>query len=496
MNKINLEIDTIKDVQSEELNNLQEYINQIIPLKNIVLIEKFQYIIDYNRYIIAKKSNIDLNVFIKKINKLDLEVSKTDISRIKKFVLQVNITHNLQDKFILESTGKFFVDKRLSLLDIHKYYINPINKGQMIKNSAIDFFSSIKIFDFYKNQDDKKNFFGRRDIQKAIGAITGNVKKIEILSIIDSSEIHEMLSYLYSNHSDVIQIKHLHDSENSYIPSLFFILITFKLKNSHNYKNYIFYLEEEVNFGVASYVSKTTFSNKFFKLLEERFDIQFNNPNNINFNIKNKENIFELSLKNIIKKANTILNSNSTEVLEDINDLKKQIVSLKLHYPKMKYSYELLSNITEYISIAKKISIETKNGNSLNNTSYLIKEIIEKKLNININNLLDNALLEQIYLDKKINILNLRKSIFVNTVSDTNKALCDIFDDLKWTDTKSILLSLKTIENNKGKLNELFSYFNKINESLSNEELHSLFKNRILNQIYSGEYISLNFNTL
>ena len=90
-------------------------------------------------------------------------------------------------------------------------------------------------------------------------------------------------------------------------------------------------------------------------------------------------------------------------------------------------------------------------------------------------------------------ILNLRKSVFVNTVSDTNKALCDIFNELTWTDDKSLLLSLKTIENSTEKLNKLFSYFNNINENLSHEELHSLFKNRIINQIYSGEPISLSF---
>lgn len=493
MNKNNLKIDNIKDISLEELNILQEYLNQIIPLKNIKLIEKVKLIIDYNRYVFSKKSKINLNAYIKKISKFEIEISNTDISRIKKFIFKVNIEYKLKNKFILEGSGKIFIDKQLSLIDIHNYYTNPINRGQMIRKSEIDFFSSIKIFDFYKNSEDKKNFFKNDKILQAIKAITSRVRKIEILSIIETPEIHDMFSYLVTNHNNVTQIKHIDNNENIYIPSLFFILITFKLKNSNNYKNYIFYLEEEVNFGVASYVSKTTFSNQFFKLLKERFNTQFNNPNSIDFNIQKKEDVFEVSLRDTIEKANSILNASPLNIEKDISDLKNKIVSLKLHYPKMKYSYELLTKITEYIIIAKKISLETNNKKSLNNTSYLIKEIIEQKLNINITNLLDNALIEQIYIDKKINILNLRKSVFVNTVSDTNKALCDIFNELTWTDDKSLLLSLKTIENSMERLNKLFSYFNNINENLSYEELHSLFKNRIINQIYSGEPISLSF---
>ena len=493
MNKNNLKIDSKKDISLEELSVLQEYLNQIIPLKNIKLIEKAKLIIDYNRYVFSKKSKINLNTYIKKISKFEIEISNTDISRIKKFLMKVNIKYKLKNKFILESNVKIFIDKQLSLIDIHKYYIHPINRKQRIKKHEIDFFSSIKIFDFYKNSEDKKNFFENDDILQAIKDITSKVRKIEILSIIETPEIHNMLSYLTTYHNDVTQIKHIDNNENIYIPSLFFILITFKLKNSNNYKNYIFYLEEEVNFGVASYVSKTTFSNQFFKLLEERFNTQFNNPNSIDFNIQKKKDVFEVSLKDTIEKANSILNATPLNIEKDISDLKNKIVSLKLHYPKMKYSYELLTKITEYIIIAKKISLETSNKKSLNNTSYLIKEIIEQNLNINITNLLDNALIEQIYIDKKINILNLRKSVFVNTVSDTNKALCDIFNELTWTDDKSLLLSLKTIENSTEKLNKLFSYFNNINENLSHEELHSLFKNRIINQIYSGEPISLSF---
>lgn len=493
-------VNTEKKFKKDDLEFFKNKVENIIPPSHKILKEKFEYIIDYNIYLIDNY-HIDFNDYLKD-NIVHLSISATDKTRIKKYLLDYNADNPKESWFILNNDATLLQHKRLTLFDIYKFYFQYYKSNNdneiALKESKIESYSSIKIYDFYKNTDDKNKFFENHNIQKIMASIYSKVKKIEVLSILDTEVMHSFFSTMNDVYKDKIEIKHIVDSQYSYIPSIFFVLIRFKVYNSNNYKEYIFYLENEINWGVASYVSKTTFSKQFFELLESRFDIQFRNPENIKFLTNEKKESFENSVKNIIIIIEDFLkisSENSEELEEKIQMLKHKLIVLKLNYPKMNYAYKLLSRIIKYISIIKNIS-SISNNEKLPKTVFVMKQILENKVNLNIDNMLNSIMLKQISKEKNINIIQLRKSIFVNLVANTQYALCDLFEELNWNNLNSILNSLYEIEVREELLNKLFSYFGSINETLSFEEMQSLFQNKFLKQIYRGEPISLNVSSI
>lgn len=496
-----MKIQTTEKISIQEVNDLREIIKTIAP-SGQVLKEKLEILIEFNAYILQIDNSIKLNEYCINIVNTSLNISATDISRLKKHIAHINFSQNRKDKFLINNDGKFTIDRKLSLLDVHKAYVHLFDKQALeeldegrIKFEDVEYYSSIKIYDFYKSTKEKSALFGNEDIQNALWQLDRHkkIKKLEIVSIIDNNDIHQMFKYLYDNYKDKVAIKYIADTESSYIPSVFFVLLKFKVKNSNNYREYIFYLEEEVNFGVAGFALQKNSLKQFYDLLETRFDLQFQNPNNIDFSVKDKKDIFEVSLNNIISEMKIILEKQPDEIEKDIQNLRTKIISMKLHYPKMNYAFQLLEKLSNYIVSISKISKEIKNGGDLNNTAYLIKEIIDHEINPTIDQVLRQAQIDQILIKRKINIKLLRASIFVNTVAYSDKAICDIYEQLNWTTTNDILLSLQAIENSESLLQELFSYFNITKESMSFKDMQSLFRDTIMEQIIKGESLSLGF---
>lgn len=497
-----MKIPTIETISNERLLYLQANIASLIPSSQTTLTEKFLVIIDYNKYLLQTIINQS------SLNEYSQNISKSDISRLKKYITQFNYTQNLQDKFILNSDGMIQIDKKLTLKAVHDFYRKKIDREDnedlsdiknlkelnevFINDDDIDFFSSIKIYDFYKNSKDKEEFFNDTIIQNVLFHIKDKIGKLEIISTIDSFYMNDVLSELYkydrNNNKNIVTIKHISNAENSYIPSVFFILVKCRRKDSNNYKEYLFYLEEDINFGSAGYITNKSSSIPFYELLEKRFDTQFYNPNNIEFHPKDEKDIFEDSVNAIVTDVKNLLYSLSDTTEKDIQDLRNKIILLKLHYPKMNYTYRLLGRLAKYIVSVNKILRETKNGKTLDNSTYLIKQILEKQINPSINELFHQIQMEQLVMKKKIDVKKLRMSVYINFLADSNKTLCDVFDDLNWSSTNDILLSLDTIANSIALLKKVFSIFNI--DNLSFNTMQNLFKERIMNQILNGESIS------
>lgn len=484
-----LKIETEINLTENDLIKLLEgEIELIIPPSNKVLIEKLKLIVKYNQYS-RFHPKIKIEKFIKKQENITFEIKPTDITRLKKYLVAYHSANLHTNEYILKTDCKLIKDKKLTLEDLHTYYLK--HNEAILKEDEIKSYTSIKIYDFYKNSQDKNKFFSKDGAGTSlISNIYDKVNKIEILSIIDTNIMHEFLSEVHKSYKEKVNIKHIVNTEHAYIPSIFFIIIKFKTTQSANYKEYIFYLEEELNWGVAGYVTKKTFSKQFSDLLEQRFDIQFRNPKNINFNLKDEKDDFETSIKDMISGIDKILNTSSLDFEKEIHILQNKIIILKLHYPKMDYSYKLLSRIIKYITIVKGISI-TSEHRYLEKTDFIIKEIVDKKINVNLNNILNDILINQMHRVGKIDILKLRKGVYVNEVSNTGLALSDMFNELEWNNKNSILTSLKTIEYSEEMLKKLFSSFGLLNDDLNYIVMQSLYKNKIIKQIIHGEEISI-----
>ena len=74
--------------------------------------------------------------------------------------------------------------------------------------------------------------------------------------------------------------------------------------------------------------------------------------------------------------------------------------------------------------------------------------------------------------DLEIDIFKLRKSIFINIFSN-NQAICDVFENLKWSNQDEILTSLDDIYYSKNLLGKFFKCLNKENIfSFKEKQIH------------------------
>jgi len=492
-------IDTKTNINKEILVQIKEHLFSLIPLSYVKLIEKCNTLIYYNEYILQKNnSHVSLNDFLQK-KSINLNISPSDFSNIKKYINQLNIDFSdvMDGNIILQTDGKFLLDEKLTLLKVHRYYTSlkgmKKSKDEHLHDNEIEYYSSIKIYDFYSNVEEKEQLFAVKKLQNVLKNLDehNKIRNMQILSTTDSSNIYDTWDYLIKNHSNKVHIKHIKKTDSQYIPSLFFVLIKFKSIKSNNYNQYIFYLENEVNFGVASHAVAST-TKAFYELLEKRFDIQFQNPNNVDFKVGNQEEDFEGAIKEVILNLKNLINDESLDFLQHRQTLENKITTLKLQYPKMNLAYDYLVNLMNYIGSIKKISDATLKKVLLENTNFLIKQTLDENISLLIQDILEKISTKQMFLKNKVDIFQLRKSIYINKIFDSNKALCDIFEELNWDGVKNILNSLQNIEHNEEKLNKLFYYID--NEKYSLKDKQQVYKNIFLKQIHQGEALSLNLS--
>lgn len=471
----------------------------IIPISSKVLHSKFETILNYNQEKIEGKV-VSFEQYIENNEVLNSDITPVDIMRIKIYLKDFYINHSKSKWFELDTDYSLHYFKQLTLDDIYDYYQKAskdnMGKDIVLRGSKIQTFSSIKIYDFYRNSKDKNRFLNR--ILGIAKYVEPKTKKLEVLSIFDTQETVEFYKELHNaysgNSKDKIIVKHMTNSQDSYIPSIFFVLIKFKVANSNVYKEYIFYLEEEINWGVASYVNNKNFSKQFYSLLEKRFDTQFEKKDNIVFHAENKPLEFENEVHNIFEDLKSFVDlesENGEQQRVQVNKIRNQLIYLKLEYPKMNYAYKLLSRLIKYISVIKEIDTETQKK-QLDNTQYIIKKLMDSELNFELEKQLEKISTNYLLTTNKIDKIKVRKSIYINPLGKSSQPICDLFEELPWHDPKSILSSLQEIEFNKELLEKFFiSYTNEL-ESLSYVEMRKIFKESVLHQIYEGRKISIN----
>jgi len=470
----------------------------IIPISSKVLHSKFETILDYNQEKLEGKV-VSFEQYIENKELLNSDITPVDIMRIKTYLKDYYINNKHAKWFELDTDYSLHYFKQLTLRDIHAYYIralrDEVGKDIILRDNQIETISSIKIYDFYRNSKDKNNF-----LTSMLGTakyVEPRTKKIEVLSIFDTQEtveFYEKLQNVYnSNSKEKITIKHMTNSQDSYIPSIFFVLIKFKVAKSNVYKEYIFYLEEEINWGVASYVNNKNFSKQFYSLLEKRFDTQFEKKDNIVFHAEHKPLEFENEVHNIFEDLKLFIELESDNIEEQrfkVNEIRNQLIHLKLEYPKMNYAYKLLSRLIKYISVIQEINIETRKKH-LDNTQYIIKKLMDNELNFELDKQLEKISTNYLLTANKIDKIKVRKSIFINQLGQSSQAICDLFEELPWHDLKSILTSLQEIEFNRDLLEKFFISYDEKLKSLSYIDMRKVFKENILQQIYDGKKISI-----
>lgn len=462
-------IETIKLPSKEEyLTLIGIDTNKIIETSKIKLINKYEIILKYNQYIINKNISsysklledikngkiLDFKQYVKKNKTISTEIDilPSDIHSIKNCIETYNANNsNKKIDLYLNSNKIFTKEIKMTLKYLNTIFMNDIHS--IVKNA--ESISSVKIFDFYQDIEDKNEFI--KPLSDVLNKYL-DYSNCDIVSIINSLNMHIFLENLIED--KFCKIKYMKNSSFfSYISSVFFILISYKIKNSNNYCQYIMYIEPDTNTAILKFV-KDDFAKDFYKLLYYRFEKHFNSKTNIDFieTIKNKEETFSESLDKIYVNMEELLH----ESIKKINQLKEKnsklllsVSKLKLQYPKMDNSYKFLNNIVYSITILKEIEYAHKNNFKLNNTIEVIKKTLAKQIYQEIGNRII-SIKNQYDINKDVDIFKLRKSIYINKIANTEKAFIDIFPMFDW---KNIYEILDRIKQDEDKLNKFFMLF-------------------------------------
>lgn len=426
-------INNIFDLNKEDiislLNDLEN--EKIIPKANKTLKAKLNLIISHTAFV----NNISLEYDIKKFE----EINHTDYNLIKNYLLN----------YYKENDKKYFIEDKiikkqikLSLSYIFKEFLN---EHKDLKNDSTEIVS-IKLYDYFKDEVEKDKSL---DLLDEIFNLK-SIKNINIVSNINTLKSYDFFKNVLIDNEDA-KIKYMYkvDNQYSYISSVFYMIMKFKIAT--NYKSYFLYFEPDVNWGYSTNSLKNDFSNHFLDLLEIRFENSFNYNYVINFdkNIFSKES-FDVYFEEIVIDINNFLSEEPT-INED--DIFKKIAYLKLYYPKIDLSYKLIRNVVKNIVLVKEIKNKKLLQNIPNTEKVIIKmqkEHILRKINIMYNDVVVKNN------NSEIDIFLLRKSIFINKIGNSNMAICDIFNYFKWSNLEEILTSFDDIYYTEHQLNKFY----------------------------------------
>ena len=443
-------INNIFDINKDDIRTLQEDLenHKIIPEANKKLKEKLNLIISYTAF----NNNISMDYDEDSYK----DINPTDYNLIKNYLLS----------YSEQSKTKYFIDEKIIKkeikLTLRNLFQEFLNQHKDLKNDDTEIVS-LKIYDYYRDGAEKDESLD--ELNQILS--TKTIKNLNIVSNINTMKTYNFYKdlLLKDSNSPVIKYMYKENNQHSYISSIFYML--FKFRIGTNYKLYYVYLEPNVNWGIATYTSKNDFSSYFFNLLESRFEKSFNHKYTIEFNNNNnfKNLSFNEDLESIISDINSLLDTENP--CED--DIFKKIASLKLKYPKIDLAYKLIKNVAKNIILAKEIEYTKSKGGKLPNTERVINLMEKEKILFKINRIYHEISYNK---DLKIDIFKLRKSIFINIFSN-NQAICDVFENLKWSNQDEILTSLDDIYYSKNLLGKFFKCLNKENIfSFKEKQIH------------------------
>lgn len=495
MDKNNSRLDTIISIDQKDYEFISQIkINKIIPDNHKILQEKFRHILLYNEYNLRnlRKRRIYTfeEYFSKNKNEKTLNISSSDITNIKKYLE----TYSLNNNLALYSLNKFLLlEKERKILLNHLFEHFDKNDKFKLKKEA-DQLIYIKVYDYYQNELEKdKNLDLLKNILSDEFKYT---EKCEVLSIINTYNTHEFLRELISEKRERAEIKYLkHTSASSYISNVFFMLMKYRINgDSTNYRHYLFYFEPETNHSVVGYSDDIPHLKNFYKLLETRFNIQFNNDKSIDFEENLETNDYDKSMEEVFQNINSFLDAKDFDLHIFRDNLFKKVAKLKIQYPKMDLNYKLLNNIVYSVSISKEIELAQRENKTIDNTIRTIEYLFNKKTYSKVKKILYNIVnsKKDNYV-KEYDIFKLRRSIYINKIAKTEKALVDIFPNLNWNNLENILNSLNEIKYDNTLLDELLSYFQFDFSDKSFSYKQKQYENKILKEfIYKGKTINLN----
>ena len=453
-------------LKSSEICSLTDLINieesQLISDTYHTLLTNFQQILNYNKKLI-KNNNFD-EVIFKEFKKF-YKISAESKSQINKHILKYS-TDNIIYIYI---DSKFRIIKEVKILlsniynEFYKNYLHDI-----VDNASL--IKSVKIYDFYKNKEDLnltiENLTKDDKRQNFIKSIISNNKNskqcnIQILTHLNTEKSFDFYQNLYE-YDNNISIKYIPESasENIYIPSLFFMLIKYRVKETKNYKDVVLYLEPSTNWGVVSDAYSVGFTSQFVELLNIRFNEQFKSNYQLTFQpnkLKQTEDNFIEDIVYILKMIDEELLETNTKINKDILE---SIHKLKTNYKTINYSYKLLKSFFYNILYLHSIKNYTKKE-PLMHTQSIINILIEKRYIKTIDEIIID--ITKNHIGKKIitydvDIKKLRRGVIEEI--NNKKAICDIFPNMSWIHKDDIINSLTSIALNEKYLTSLYEELN------------------------------------
>lgn len=342
---------------------------------------------------------------------------------------------------------------------IHKQYNISLNNTILEARNKLSgvHIKSIKLYDAYTSHD-KFLIFNEevKDLLKKILIYKGD---IQIISCIDTEPTRDFLKDLLffaeeKMLTNYLQVKYIH-KPIIHASSMMYVLLT-----DTNNNKYIVYYEDITKWSVAELVSPNIlFANKFFTLLNTRFDHYFDNEelmqNNdivpISLDIFSTD--FNESIKKLINEMYLLISSNEnledSQIKNKINHLIGVQKKLKIAFPKMNNNSAILYHHIKLIEIV--LLLESQND-ILQNTKNILKEMLTigfiDKLIVKLKSLFEE---DRFLFTKndfsKVDLKRLKRELQLENMGleDQEKSLAEIFEQFPWNSIDTIVDSLNTI---------------------------------------------------
>lgn len=401
----------------------------------------FEIIVNFN----FQKEETEFLSFYKRNSNYSNENDDTLLGKIR--VNKSRLNHSLK-------AYDLFIDKSFQL-----YKINTMSLV-FLKNEASKIIKkhikNIKIYDAYTGIE-KDNFLSEeiKNIFKSMINYDNeeSSKSIEIISILNSTHTKEfykeILEYQNTLNKNTINIKYI---RNTFVQSssLFYVLVTDVDNN-----NYIIYWEKITKWSVLTKVSpETAFSEKFYNLLNERFDYYFLD---INGELHQTNEVIDIAIDTfkqdfLYETSKLIKELKESLFLEDgyktrFHNLIKRLKDIQISFPNEEDSIKILFH---FIKLGE-ISFSLKESNIEN----LIIQIINSQVHLKIYRKLHNEIkakndsflipknsIEKNTLQGLRHLLN-TKNISPNT--DEKLFIIDLFSNYRWNTCEQICDSLNLI---------------------------------------------------
>jgi len=373
------------------------------------------------------------------------------------------------------------LNKELQVLNLYvdkDYRLNKINttsfeymQKQLISLINNKYIKHVRIFDSLidtQNGSIKEQLFGKELENFLKRFLNFDDNKLEVVSIFDNEYTRDyykrILRYHYrKNLQSILSI----NCKYKPFPSILYALIT-----DENNNKYIFYYEKLTSWSVVEKVETSLdFSEKFWELLERRFEYYSNDSSLKKYNeiIPVELDLFELdffeSTEDLIEDINELLKNNRLNSLLNEEDIKleiskliKKLINIKIAFPKTRQGHNILYY---HIQIVETLLLLKINPNKYKNTREVLTLIDELELTNNIcENLSEEVKKDKYILNAKsfenINLKELQGKFILEGYFD-GKSFSDIFIEYNWNTEKQIIKSLNDILLNKDSALQIIS---------------------------------------